>query len=247
MDTERWLRIKEIYRAALDRPHPERAEFVREACAGDDALAAEILALLETSGGATEALGGIVSDVAGSASSGWWGGSVAGERIGPYRLLDVIGEGGMGQVYLAERADHEFEQRVAIKMANWLRASPQVIERFRIERQILANLEHPNIARLLDGGRTEAGVPYIVMDYVDGASIVDYAASRSLDERLELFLARSVDVAREFGGVRRQPHHHLGTVGAEVVQHHRPRSRPGPRGERVRRLLEERRRPAVGV
>ncbi|HZX24160.1 MAG TPA: serine/threonine-protein kinase [Woeseiaceae bacterium] len=189
MERGRWLQIREIYREALDRPEPERSEFVREACAGDEALAAEIIALLETSGGATEALGDIVGDVAGSASSGWWGGSVAGERIGPYRLLDVIGEGGMGQVYLAERADDEFEQRVAIKMANWLRASPQVIERFRVERQILANLEHPNIARLLDGGRTGAGVPYIVMEYVDGVSIVDYAATRSLDRRLDLFLA----------------------------------------------------------
>ena len=189
VNTERWLRIKEIYRAALDRPDRDRADFVRESCAGDEALAAEILALLETAGGATDALGDIVGDVAGSAAPGWWGGSVAGERIGPYRLLDIIGEGGMGQVCLAERADDEFEQRVAIKMANWLRASPQVIERFRIERQILANLEHPNIARLLDGGRTEAGVPYIVMEYVDGVSIVDYAATRSVDERLELFLA----------------------------------------------------------
>lgn len=189
MERERWLRIREIYREALDRPEPERAVFVREACAGDEALAEEILALLETAGGATEALGDIVGEAAGTASAGWWSGSVAGERIGPYRLLDVIGEGGMGQVYLAERADDEFEQRVAIKMANWLRASPQVIERFRLERQILANLEHPNIARLLDGGRTEAGVPYIVMEYVDGVSIVDYAATRSLERRLDLFLA----------------------------------------------------------
>src|SRR6056297_3932983 len=189
MDTERWLRIKAIYRNALDRPEPARSECVREACAGDETLAAEILALLETAGGATEALGDIVGDVAGTAAPGWWSGSAAGERIGPYRLLDVIGEGGMGQVYLAERADDEFEQRVAIKMANWLRASPQVIERFRVERQILANLEHPNIARLLDGGRTGAGVPYIVMEYVDGVSIVDYAATRSLDRRLDLFLA----------------------------------------------------------
>jgi len=189
MERERWLRIRAIYREALERPEAARADYVRDACAGDEALATEILALLEASGGATEKLGDIVGEVVGSASQDWWGGSVAGGRVGPYRLLEVIGEGGMGQVYLAERADDEFEQRVAIKMANWLRASPQVIERFRVERQILANLEHPNIARLLDGGRTEAGVPYIVMEYVDGVSIVDYAAMRSLDERLDLFLA----------------------------------------------------------
>ena len=185
MDTERWRRIKAIYREALDRAEDERERYVHEACAGDEALAAEILALLQPAGGETDALG----DIVGSASGGWWAGSVAGERLGPYRLLEVIGEGGMGQVYLAERADEEFEQRVAIKMASWLRAGPEVIERFRVERQILANLEHPNIARLLDGGRADNGVPYLVMEYVDGESIVDYAASRSLDQRLELFLA----------------------------------------------------------
>jgi len=184
MDSKRWQRIKALYREALDRPAGERQAFVHAGSAGDEELEAEVVKLL---GAQPDAL----DDIVGDAARDWNQASVRGQRVGPYRLLDVIGQGGMGQVYLAERADDEFEQRVAIKMANWLGATPDQAERFQLERQILANLEHPNIARLLDGGRSDAGAPYLVMEYVDGESILEFARARelSLDERIGLVLS----------------------------------------------------------
>ena len=184
MDPDHWERIKGIYRTALDRRESERPAFVHAECAGDEELEAEVMRLLS-------AASDEVDDIVGSATLDWDEASVRGQRVGPYRLLDVVGQGGMGQVYLAERADDEFEQRVAIKMVHWLGAAPEQVERFQLERQILANLEHPNIARLLDGGRTETGAPYLVMEYVDGESILDFAGARelTLDERIGLVLA----------------------------------------------------------
>ena len=109
-------------------------------------------------------------------------------RFGPYRILREIGQGGMGTVLLAERADDEFEQRVAIKIVNTARWSPEAIERFRTERQVLAGLDHPNIARLLDGGSTADGIPYVVMEYIDGRPLDVYCAEEGLDvhERIDL-------------------------------------------------------------
>ncbi len=108
-------------------------------------------------------------------------------NVGPYRLLSKIGSGGMGEVWLAERCDGEFEQRVAIKWLAW--PTPNLLQRFRHERQILAGLEHANIARLIDGGVDASGAPYLVMEYVEGVPILDYARTHALDlrARLELF------------------------------------------------------------
>ncbi len=186
MESERWQRLKTIYQEALDKPEAERKTFVHDKCEGDEELEAEITRLLSAGSGSDD-----IDDIVGSATRDWNEASIRGQRVGPYRLMDVIGQGGMGQVYLAERADDEFEQRVAIKMANWLGATPEQAERFRLERQILANLEHPNIARLLDGGRTETGAPYLVMEYVDGQSIVDHvrAEGLTLGDRIDLVLA----------------------------------------------------------
>ncbi|NOX70385.1 MAG: serine/threonine protein kinase [Gammaproteobacteria bacterium] len=186
MDTDRWQRIKNIYQQALDVETAERRAFVDQACDGDADLVAEIIALLEVPTRSASSIDNII----GAASAALGGELGNGERIGPYRLHSIIGQGGMGHVYLAERADKEFEQRVAIKMVNWAGASPSMIERFRLERQILANLEHPNIARMLDGGRTPNGVPYLVMEYVDGVSILDYAQTQKLSTkgRLQVFL-----------------------------------------------------------
>lgn len=112
-----------------------------------------------------------------------------GQRLGPYRILSALGAGGMGVVYLAERNDGKFEQRVAIKLVSG-RNTPAFLERFRREYRILASLEHPNIARLLDAGATEDGLPYFVMEYVEGQSIDRFCAERKLSvpERLRLFL-----------------------------------------------------------
>lgn len=186
MESARWQRIKTVYREALDLPPDERSDFVHGACADDPALAAEVLKLLEVPSKHI----GSMDDAVREAAADFEHIVASSDRVGPYRLLDIIGQGGMGHVYLAERADDEYEQRVAIKMANWLGASPELIERFRLERQILAHLEHPNIARLLDGGRTDTGVPYLVMEFVDGRSILDYGKDEALTlrQRLELFL-----------------------------------------------------------
>src|SRR4029077_11486392 len=99
---------------------------------------------------------------------------------GPYRLLDVIGRGGMGAVYLAERADGEIAQRVAIKLLGVASSDPQRRERFLQERQILASLTHPNIARLVDAGHLEDGQPYLAMEYIDGKSIDVFTAEMSV-------------------------------------------------------------------
>jgi len=174
VDPGHWERIKDVYRRALNRDERERRAFVEAECGEDAALAAEILRLLDVSAEDSLALDQIVESAAESMAA-----SLPEEReIGQYRLLEVLGFGGMGYVYLAERADREYEQLVAIKTINLGLATPTIAERFRQERQILANLDHPNIARLLDGGRTEAGVPYLVMEYIDGESILDYCAAR---------------------------------------------------------------------
>lgn len=185
MDTKRWQRIRDIYQRALDLDKAARRPFVASECGGDEQLAAEVIKLLEVPTRGSSEVDGIVESAAKA-----FGALPDGERVGPYRLLGVIGTGGMGHVYLAERADREFEQRVAIKMVSLGAASPSMVERFRLERQILANLDHNHIARLLDGGTTSAGVPYLVMEYIDGVSIVDYCAEResSLDEKLDLIL-----------------------------------------------------------
>jgi len=182
MDSERWERIKALYQRALDVAEAERKGFVERESGDDAELADEVLKLLDASTNSDDPIDAIVSEAKAAEAN------IEGQRLGPYRLLRSIGRGGMGDVYLAERADEEFEQQVAIKVVSWARLSPGLVERFKQERQILANLDHPNVARLYDGGTTEDGVPYLVMEYVDGQSIVDVATDLSVPERLELFL-----------------------------------------------------------
>ena len=123
---------------------------------------------------------------------------VEGRRIGPYRVVREIGRGGMGAVYLAARADEQFEQRVAIKLIKRGMDTDDIIRRFRNERQILANLRHPHIATLLDGGITEEGLPYFAMDYVEGAPIDQYCDQHKLSIRNRLNLFRMICSAVQF-------------------------------------------------
>src|SRR5690606_26938105 len=115
--------------------------------------------------------------------------ALTGQRLGPYRFLRKLGSGGMGDVWLAERADEEYQQLVAIKLVRAGIFSAQVHSRLRMERQILASLQHPNIARLLDGGRASDGTPYLVLEYIDGEPIDIYCDRRRLrmEERTRLF------------------------------------------------------------
>ncbi len=177
--------VEELFEAALELPAEERASWLRDHCGGNEALLAEVKTLLR----AHERADGILEADAVGAGASLIDNPMRGRRIGQYRLLREVGRGGMGVVYLAERDDGQFRRRVAVKL---LRASPDAEElhrRFLAERQILASLEHPNIAQLLDGGVTDGELPYLVMEYVDGLPITTYCDRHRLniDERLRLF------------------------------------------------------------
>ncbi|HEX8354848.1 MAG TPA: protein kinase, partial [Pyrinomonadaceae bacterium] len=162
MTPERWRQIEELFQTAVDMPADERPRFVARACAGDDTLREQVIALVEQ----FEAAGDFIEEPALGAAPlqqqtdpyATTPGSAAdlvdpaiGRRIGAYRVVREIGRGGMGAVYLAERADGEFRQRVAVKLIKRGMDTDFILRRFRNERQILATLDHPYIARLLDG------------------------------------------------------------------------------------------------
>lgn len=178
MDRQRFQRLRELVELALEQPEERRRAFVERECQGNAELLRDALGLLEIDGEVT----GLLPDA-----------SVPGDekpaRAGRYRLLEELGRGGMGTVYAAERADREFEKRVAVKVMNSRLAEPRLVERFRAERQILANLEHPYIARLLDGGTLDDGRPFLVMELIEGQVITYYCNERSLGvaERIRLF------------------------------------------------------------
>lgn len=187
MDVEQWRRIDELLELAMDLPEEERTTFVEGAAAGNPTLHRNVLELLTAD---AHAEGFLQSPVAGSLP-----GVLAPlvspleTSIGPYRLVDVLGHGGMGSVYLAERREG-FQRRVAIKLLRSDLATRELEIRLRLERQVLAELEHPHVARLYDGGTTEDGRPYLVMEYVEGVPIDRYCRKHSLsvEERVELFL-----------------------------------------------------------
>jgi serine/threonine-protein kinase len=166
--------LERLFHAALARPRGERAAFLRRHC-GDARLRDEVAALLD----ADEQAAGFL-ELAATPPEG---------RIGPYRLLRKIGEGGTSIVYLAARADDQYRQHVAVKLIKPGLSSQQILRRFRRERQILAGLGHPHIARILDGGSTPDGHPYFVMEHIEGQPLDAHCQKQrpSLDERLELF------------------------------------------------------------
>jgi eukaryotic-like serine/threonine-protein kinase len=185
--SERWHRLNEIFHAAQLLDTEQRATFVATACAGDASLQREVEDLLRADDGAerfleTAAIHQFPLDEPAPVD--------AGRRFGVYRVVGEIGRGGMGAVYLAERADGQFEQRVAIKVIKRGMDTAHILERFRAERQILASLDHPNIARLIDGGTTGDGRPYFVMEHIEGRAIDEYADEQrlSVHDRLTLFL-----------------------------------------------------------
>lgn len=159
--------------AALTRPPPEREGFLRDASGGDPDLLADALALLHAHG----------------ASAGLLESPRIPERIGPWRILERLGAGGMGEVYLVERRDGAFEQRAALKLTALGWAGPEALARFHAERAFLARLEHPNIARVIDGGTAGDGRPFAVMEYIAGEPIDRWCGVRqlSIGERIELF------------------------------------------------------------
>jgi tetratricopeptide (TPR) repeat protein len=185
---ERWQQIKRIVAEALEQNSPEaRHAIVAGQCAGDPELLREVESLLDQTTGALENF----AEKAAAPLRQDRSGLEAGRRMGVWAILRELGRGGMGAVYLAERADGAFEKQVAIKVLKRGTDTDEILRRFEAERQILARLDHPNITRLVDAGTTDDGLPYVVMDYVVGKPITQYAAENELSvaERLELFRA----------------------------------------------------------
>ncbi|HEY9403682.1 MAG TPA: protein kinase [Pyrinomonadaceae bacterium] len=201
MTPERWRRVETVFQTALDIRPENREQFLADACAGDEVLHREVERLIEGYEAADEFLeqpaldlqqvaGSELptlrqEDISASAHS-----LESGARVGAYRILRELGRGGMGAVYLAERAEGDFRKFVAVKVVKRGMDTEFVLRRFRHERRALAALDHPNIARLLDGGATDDGLPYIIMEHVEGQDIDRYCDEHrlSIHARLRLFL-----------------------------------------------------------
>ncbi|MEP7380824.1 MAG: serine/threonine-protein kinase [Gemmatimonadota bacterium] len=195
MTPTRLVRVRELFDTALEMTGSERDNYLRRACVADESLQVEVESLLSAlergSGTWDRPLGSVLADAvaAGDHAAG------VGTRIGPYALTRLLGVGGMGAVYEGVRDDDQFQKRVALKFLRRGHEGDLAIRRFRYERQILANLNHRNIAALLDGGVTPEGQPYIVMEFVDGRPITAYAAAHHLGLRARLQLLRQVCAA----------------------------------------------------
>jgi tetratricopeptide (TPR) repeat protein len=183
--TESFLRIEAVFHEALAAREDAREELIRFQCGGDAALIEEVRSLLEACQAEERVTATRILEPQTGEENHF-----AHQHVGPYEIDRLLGRGGMGAVYLAHRADGQFEQKVAIKLIDLPLATALFRERFRQERQILAELQHPFIARLLDGGVTAAGDPYLVMEYVDGVPIHRFCEERRLStpERLALFM-----------------------------------------------------------
>ncbi|MCL1636017.1 protein kinase [Luteimonas sp. SX5] len=200
MDADRWQRIRELFDRLADLPREQWRSRLAAACGGDRGLAQEVLALLEADADTAfkprdmlaQELNGLTDDAENQAEQ-----ALAGSRLGPFRLLRRIGRGGMGAVWLAERADGEYAQQVAIKLVRSVWDSAELHARFRSERQMLADLHHPNIASLVDGGVTDDGKPWLALEYVDGTDLCRYAEQQRLDlrQRVDLFLTACAAVS----------------------------------------------------
>ena len=186
MDPGRWRQLQDLFAAARTHAPAERERLLREEESRDPALVDQVRALLaaDESGGVLDSLSPHIASVAQLVEA------EAPVRVGAYRIVSELGRGGMGAVYLADRVDGDFQQRVAIKMIGTSDADDPLHQRFIAERRILAGLIHPHIARLLDGGVTDDGHPYLVMEYVDGLPITRYCDRHQLDinARLRLFV-----------------------------------------------------------
>ncbi len=205
-EANRLLRAKDIFADAIEQSRDVRADFVKTACAGDEALLATVAALLESHAAASRFMhapsfeGADATDPRGAMSEG------PGAMIGRYKLLEQIGEGGFGIVFMAEQTE-PVVRRVALKIIKLGMDTRQVIARFEAERQALAMMDHPNIARVLDAGATDAGRPFFVMELVRGEPITEYCQRHRLDlrERLALFtqVCHAVQHAHQKGIIHR--------------------------------------------
>jgi serine/threonine protein kinase/Tol biopolymer transport system component len=190
LNPDQWAEVEGLFQRAVELPPAERAAFLQRECPDQDLLR-DVASLLEHAGGELASAGAAIASAAAAlARETDPDERLIGTRLGPYRVEAIAGHGGMGAVYRASRDDAEFRQQVAIKLVRAAAESPSTLRRFRQERQILARLSHPNIARLLDGGSTPEGVPYLVMEFIEGESITTWCQRHSLtvEDRLRLFL-----------------------------------------------------------
>ncbi len=182
---DRWARLEELFAEAVELPPDLQSSFVDRETATDPELRKQVRALLAHDGGAGNRIAKVVDHATMAAATpvDW-----AGRCFGPYRVVREVGRGGFGIVFEAVRDDDEYRKTVALKIALWWRGLESMHERFRYERQILAELERPFIARFLDGG-TQDGIPYFAMEYVEGVPITEYAVSRALTvpQMIEIF------------------------------------------------------------
>ena len=210
MTPARWQQIKSALHVVLDHPEAERPVRLAAVCGDDTDLYREVRSLLgqQEQGGAATALDRFADDLASHLRHDPVDASL-GRRLGPYRLIRLIGIGGMGAVYLGERADRNYEKRVAVKLIKRGMDTDATVRRFHTERRVLARLDHPHITRLFDGGSTADGLPYFVMEYVEGIPITRYAEQEklSLAGRLQLF--RQVCAAVHFAHQRLVIHRDL--------------------------------------
>jgi serine/threonine protein kinase len=204
MTQSRFRQVRNLFEAALEQDPAGREEFLTEACAADEDLHKEVSRLFAAR---NEGLSWLDRPAAESARTDPH--SLEGRHIGPYQILRELGKGGMGVVYLAARADRAFHKQVAIKIVHAGLGNAEMIARFEQEREILASLDHPNIARLLDGGTTSDGLSYLVMEYIEGRPLDQYCDEQKLDipNRLELF--RTVCAAVEYAHRKRIVHRDL--------------------------------------
>ena len=193
MTPERWAQIRQIFDGALERPEVDRAAYLRVVCARDDELRREVESLLTSHDSAGDFLDKPAASFATTQTLISTGVDLQeyppGHRVGAYELQKCIGRGGMGSVWLATRFDREFKKQVAIKLVKRGMDTQEILRRFRLERQVLAGLMHPNIAALIDGGSTPDGLPYLVMEYVEGIRIDRYCEQHksTITDRLKLF------------------------------------------------------------
>jgi len=191
MTPERWQKVKEVLGEAMEAPPGSRPALLERICAGDESLRREVQALLDRESHLDSQflsqtdLASATADLLPSQTNPW-----VGRRVGAYKIIEQIGAGGMGEVYRAVRDDDQYKKEVALKVVRSSQGSAFIVSRFKNERQILASLDHPNIARLLDGGTTEEGMPYLVMELIAGRPITEYCADRNLSvaDRLALFV-----------------------------------------------------------
>ena len=224
MDANTWERLETVFFAALDLAPHDRPAFLVEACGGDAELEAEVAAMLvaheEPEDTGLEIERALLNEERHPALPEDT--AREGMLAGAWRLERPLGRGGMGEVWLASRASGDFDQRAAVKLVRSGWRSAELAQRFRRERQLLARLTHPNIATLLDGGLTAAGLPYLVMEYVAGEPITTWCTNRALPRRERLALFREVCEAVRFAHANLVVHRDLKPANILVTKDGRP-------------------------